>query len=191
MLCPTEDKCYGDQVSLPSIGHDMRNLLVFVALLLVPAFALAVPPGEMVFDGSKSAGQSEKAIKAGIEKAIDGMSFITRPIARGKLEKSNVAYKKITIDVTGKKVSIQHDSRKPIVSPTDGTQVKWVRDDGEAFMVSQKVSEDEIVQIFHSEDGDKTLTYKFADDYKKLTVHVLLESPKLAAPLKYALEYAR
>ena len=168
-----------------------RNFLITFALVLLPALGFAVPKEPMVFKATKSADANAKVISKGIEGAIKDMSFITRPIARRKLEKSNIAFKSIGFKFPGDKVSIQHDARKTVDSPADGGKAKWTREDGETFTVSQKVSDTEILQIFYADEGVKTLKYVFSDDFKKMTVHVTLKSPKLSGPLKYKLEYAR
>jgi hypothetical protein len=169
----------------------MRKFFVLLILVLVPALALAVPKETATYKAVKSHGANAKLIEKGIEGAVADMSFITRPIARRKLTKSNIAFKSITLKFPGKKVSIQHDDRKPVDSKADGSKSKWTREDGEVFTVSQKVSDQEIVQIFFADEGVKTLKYVFNEDFSKMTMHVKLESPKLAAPLKYKLDYAK
>jgi hypothetical protein len=161
-------------------------------IVLLPAVALALPKGkELKYEASKSHSANAKIIKSGIENAVEDMSFITRPIARGRLEKSNQAFKTITIKQTGSKIMIQNDGRKPVTSPADGSRAKWTREDGETFTVSQKVSDNKIVQIFYAEDGKKTLTYDFNDDFSQLTLSVVVESPKLSGPLKYSIAYEK
>lgn len=169
----------------------VRRFCLVFALVLVPTLAFSVPKETMVFKATKSVAANEKVIAAGIEKATEGMSFITKPIAKSRLSKSNVAFASIGFKFPDNKVSIQHDARKPVDSPTDGKKVQWTREDGESFMVSQKVSDTKIVQVFHAEDGDKTLEYVFSEDFQTMKVHVQLDSPKLPSPLKYTLEYSR
>ena len=168
-----------------------RRFFLTLALLIVPGLSFAVPQEDMVFKATKSEAANQKIIEAGIEKAIDGMSFITKPIARKKLQNSNIAFKSIGFKFPGDKVSIQHDARKTVDSPRNGGNAKGTREDGETFTVSQKVGEKDIVQIFYADEGVKTLKYDFSDDYKSMKVHIKLESPKLSGPLKYTLEYAR
>ena len=171
----------------------MRRTLLFalVVLVIIPVAGFAVPNKPMTFQATKSQAQNEKVIKKGIEGAVSGMSFITRPIARSKLTKSNIAFKSIGIKIKGKTVSIQHDSRKTVDSPQDGSAVQWTREDGETFTVTQKVSDKNIVQVFKSADGKKTLKYDFNDDFSSMKVHVVLESSKLSGPVKYSLDYAQ
>ena len=171
----------------------MRSYLLVVALLLVPAVANAadIPSGTTKFAAVASEKAMTAKIKQGIEAAVEDMSFITRPIARSRLKNSNEAFTTMTFKHVGHKLSIQHGDRKPVVSKDDGSRTKWTREDGETFVVTQKVSPNKIVQVFYAEDGTKTLTYNFSDGFSKLTVHVTLESPKLAAPMKYTLTYKK
>ena len=168
----------------------MKKIAIAILLVLFPLTALAIPPEPMVFT-AKSVKGNKKKIADGIEKTISDMSFITKPIARGKLEDSNLAFRKISITVNDGKVSIQHDARKPVVSPVDGGKVKWVREDGESFQISQKVGEQKITQIFYAESGKKTLVYKFDKEFNQLWVSVRLDSPKLDLPLRYTMSYKK
>jgi hypothetical protein len=167
-----------------------KSVAIAAALVLVPLFAIAQVPGsKTTYQAVHPAAKSKKIIAAGIEKAVEDMSFLTRPIARGRLEDSNIAFKTITVHVDGDKVSIQHDKRKPVVSPKDGSQITWTREDGEKFKVTQKVEKQEIIQTFAASDGKKTLRYLFGAEGKTMKVLVNVSSPKLGAPLKYGLEY--
>lgn len=167
----------------------MRKFLFFLLLLIVPTSLGALPDKPLVYTPVASQSANEGTIEKGIEAAISDMSFITKPIARTKLKKSNLAFKKITFKKSGKKVSIQHDDRKTVDSPADGSKVKWTREDGETFTVSQKVEDTQITQVFYADEGNKTLVYKFSDDFSQVSVSVRLDSPKLPAPLKYTLKY--
>ena len=170
----------------------MRPILIAFLLVLIPslAFAQGIPEGAMDYKATQSHKKNAKIVKDGIENAIEDMSFITRPIARSRLKDSNLPFKTIKVVVKGDKVTIQHDKRKVITSPVSGAAIQWKREDGEVFKVTQAVKPKLIVQTFYSEDGNKVLKYYFSEDYKKLTVNIVLKSPKLSGPLKYKLTYA-
>lgn len=144
-------------------------------------------PNEAIEFKATDTKKGEESIKKGIEVAIDDMNFITKPIARGKLEKSNIPFKKLIFKVSEKTISIQHNDRKPII--TEGKPVQWTRDDGEKFQVTQVQNGQKLTQTFSSEDGKKVLTYTFTETFKKLTVDVLVTSGKISGPLKYTLHY--
>ncbi len=167
-----------------------KIIFLLIVGLLIPVGLSAVPKEDMVW---KSSGhkKNKAKIEAGIEKAIDDMNFITRPIARSKLNKANIAFKSIKIKFVDGKVSIQQDSRTAVTSPIDGTKVKWTREDGDVFKVSQKVSETKITQIFRGESGKKTMIYKFNKDFSVMWVSVRVDSPKLPEAVIYTMKYKR
>lgn len=171
----------------------MRMFLLAIAtlFLLLPGVVSAqgIPMGTMEFKTASTYAKDKKLIETGIEGAIEDMSFITRPIARGRLKDSNLPFKAIKFKLTPKIVTIQQDNRNPATSNVDGKPTKWTRKDGEVFLLIQIVKPQFIIQTFSSEDGKKVIKYKFSKDYKKLTMDVTLSSPKLAAPLKYTLKY--
>ena len=145
--------------------------------------------GSMEFKAGESDSKNKKIIKNGIEKAIEDMSFITRPIARGRLEDSNIPFSKLLFKFTPTKATVQHDKRNPVIAPVNGKAITWTRKDGDKFKVTQIVKPQLIIQTFFSEDGKKSIKYKFTQDYKKVAVTIKLTSPKLTAPLKYTLHY--
>ena len=95
--------------------------------------------------------------------------------------------KTITFKFPGDTVSVQHDSRPPIA----GAKLTWVREDGESFKVTQKISETKITQIFRGESGKKTLVYKFNKEFTTMWVSVRIDSPKLPSPVRYTMKYKR
>jgi hypothetical protein len=129
-------------------------------------------------------------VNAAIDQAVRGMNFVTRPVARGRLRKTNDAYPWIRVATDGN-VTIEFASRNPTVSRPDGTAVRWRRDDGEEFDVSTRVVEGRLVQRFVAEDGRRTNTYVLSNDGRTLTMNVLIESPRLSDPLTYRLVYTR
>lgn len=169
----------------------MKKIVLLVSLaFLIPLTLWAIPQEDMVWK-SVSHSSNKAKIKKGIEAAIDDMNFITRPIARSRLKDSNLAFRKITIKHQGSNIYVQHDNRKAIVSPANGSKIKWTREDGEVFTVTQKVSANKITQVFYAEDGKKLLVYKFNDDFSKMWVSIRVDSPKLPAPMRYTMVYKR
>ena len=170
----------------------MRKILITSLLfILLPLVALAIPGGDMTFKAAKSDSANQKIIDKGIQSAIEDMSFITRPIAKSKLEKTNQASKQIVVKMSGKKLVVKHDDRAPVASPADGKKFKWTREDGEVFMVTQQATDDTITQVYYADDGQKKMTYKFSPDSSKMTLKVKVESPKLSDPLEYSIDYAK
>ncbi len=134
--------------------------------------------------------QSSEGVDAAIETAVAKMNFITRPIARSRLKKSNPAYKRIVIVHKGDLVSVSFDGRRPIEMPADGAPIKWTRDDGEVFDVTATVQNGELIQTFKAEDGQRVNTFS-ANDSGQMTMEAKLTSPQLPTPVIYTLLYQR
>lgn len=134
--------------------------------------------------------QSQEGIEAAIETAVAKMNFITRPIARSRLKKTNPAYERIVIERTPAVIRVQFDDRKPIEMPADGSSVKWTRDDGEVFDVSAEPGEEELRQTFKAEDGERINTFS-ANAAGQMTMETQVSSPQLKAPVIYTLLYER
>jgi hypothetical protein len=118
------------------------------------------------------------------------MSFVTRPIARSRLKKTNTAYRRIDIVRTRDAISVAFDGQAPIAAPADGRPVKWTRSDGEVFDVSVSVRDDALVQTFKAEDGQRVNSFT-ANAAGQLTMEATITSPQLEKPVIYTLLYER
>ncbi|HKE96089.1 MAG TPA: hypothetical protein VKB34_17405 [Povalibacter sp.] len=129
-------------------------------------------------------------IDKAIETAIAKMNFVTRPIARGRLKKTNPRYQRIQISREGAQIAVQFDQRKPVLMPADGRPVKWTREDGEIFDVSAHSQGSQLIQTFKAEDGQRVNQFTLHPD-GSLTLDVTVSSPQLPAPVHYVLTYTR
>jgi hypothetical protein len=130
-------------------------------------------------------------IKPAIEQAVAKMNFITRPIARGRLTRTNEAYRTLTISHTGPEVTIVRDAMAPIVAPADGNPIKWTREDGEVLDLTTRWVDGSLEQTFIAEDGQRKNVFALSPDGNRLEMRVTVTSPRLAAPLTYTLRYRR
>lgn len=164
-------------------------LLPLLAALAVPAAAAAQESsmrGTFVIDRAHS-----DDVNRAIEAAVARMSFVTRPIARGRLRRTNTVYQRVVVNFTQAEVSTTFDQRRPIESPANGQPVKWTREDGEKFDLSTEWQGGRLIQIFRAEDGTRTNTYTITPDGRVLTMHVVLRSPRLSGPVEYNLVFNR
>jgi hypothetical protein len=164
-------------------------LLPLLAAFALPAAAQAQESsmrGTFVIDRAHS-----DDVNRAIETAVARMSFVTRPIARGRLRRTNSVYNRVVINYTNAEVSTTFDQRHAIVSPANGQPVAWTREDGEKFQLSTSWENGRLVQTFRAEDGSRTNTYSISADGRTLTMHVTLRSPRLSAPLEYNLVFNR
>jgi hypothetical protein len=124
-----------------------------------------------------------------IEAATASMNFITRPIARSRLAKTNTAYRTLRIDLDASEVTIQPDQRIAQRMPADGQPVVWTREDGETFLLTVRRDKDDLVQTFKASDGQRTNVYHLDPASRTLTLAVTVTSPRLPQPLTYTLVY--
>lgn len=165
-------------------------LAALAALLLLPAAASAQSSNPVLGTYRLNQGASDD-VREAINTAVRPMNFITRPIARGRLVKTNEPYQRVVLAQQNGRVSTVMDDRAPIVTPADGTAIDWTREDGEQLKVSTRWVNGKLVQRFQAEDGARTNTYSVSPDGRTLTMDVLIESGKLPRPLTYKLVFDR
>jgi hypothetical protein len=130
-------------------------------------------------------------VAAAINQAVARMNFVTRPVARGRLTKTNQPYRTVVITQNGGEVSVATDGRPAIVNRANGPAVKWTREDGEVFDVSTAVTGSRVEQTFKADDGQRVNTFTLSPDGQTMTMRVTITSPRLAEPLVYSLRYRR
>lgn len=167
-----------------------RTLLLTLAALALPLGAASAQESSMRGTFTVDRAHSDDVNRA-IETAVGRMNFVTRPIARGRLRRTNPVYGRVVVNYTGDQVSTTFDQRHPIESPSNGTPIKWTREDGEKFDLSTEWQGQRLVQTFRAEDGTRTNTYSVSADGRVLTIHVRITSPRLPQPLEYNLVYNR
>jgi hypothetical protein len=170
-----------------------RILLALLAFLALPGAVQAQTTegpsleGTFVYDASAS-----DKVEGAINAAITSMNFALRPIARGRLKRTNRPYQKVVIRYTPAQVSITMDGRAPIHTPANGTPVDWTRpEDGEKLKVSTEWENGRIEQTFQAEDGKRVNTYSISPDGRVMSILVTITSPRLPKPLTYTLRYRR
>lgn len=165
-----------------------------IALLFVLALAALLPAGASAQAGLAGTWTLNRQASDNIEQAINGavadMNFITRPIARRRLNRTNAAYNRVVI-ATGNQVSVTFDQRRAIVTPANGNAIKWEREDGEMFDVATRMNGATLVQTFTAEDGSRENSYTLSNNGNTLTMNVTIRSPRLENPLRYKLVYNR
>jgi hypothetical protein len=135
--------------------------------------------------------QTGDGIAKAIDAAVETMNFITRPVARSRLKKTNAPHRRVTIATGEQEITVAFDANQPVRMPADGHTAKWTREDGEVFDVSAQWSGDKLVQTFKAEDGQRTNTFVLGADGRALSVQVEVTSPQLPAPVRYELAFER
>jgi hypothetical protein len=171
----------------------MRASMIMIAGVLLGFSHETACAQSSPFQGTFTAASDADAprIDQAIEKAVAPMNFVTRPIARGRLKKTNPAYRVIRIEQQPTHIAIQFDDRKPVQMPADGHAVKWTREDGEVFDVSATTQAGVLTQTFKAEDGERVNRFSLSPDGSTMTLEVTITSPRLPDPVKYSLTYNR
>lgn len=174
----------------------MRNRIsalvfaLFAVALVVPAQGSAQGAaslnGTFVYDAAAS-----DDVNRAINDAVAKMNFVMRPVARGRLRKTNQPYQRVAISHTPQQVTVTTDGRAPIVTPANGTPIDWTREDGEKLKVSTEWENSALEQTFRAEDGQRVNTYTISPDGRTLTMNVTITSGRLPKPLTYKLVFRR
>jgi hypothetical protein len=155
-----------------------------VVLLAGPGLSDPTLAGSYALDR----GSSEDVNQA-IDAAIRNMNFVTRPIARGRLRKTNPAYERIVLAFTPESAQITAGPGGALVLPASGAPVKWNRN-GEVLNVSGRLQNGAYVETFDAKDGRRTNAFSSLPD-GRLALNVTVTSPRLAQPVRYRLVYRR
>ena len=165
--------------------------VVFLAQA-APAHAFACSQEPCRFDGTYTlVPEQSDDIEAAIRQATRRMNFIVRPIARSRLRRVNLTHRTLEFRVDSLMLHSAYDRRPPIVSPRNGVQTRWTREDGEEFTVTSFVAGDSVIQTFHAKDGQRENVVTLSEDGSMLTVRITVRSPKLPEALMYRLVYRR
>lgn len=166
----------------------------FAPLFLAFALAALVPVAARAQESSMRGTftlnrQASDNVRQAIDAAVARMNFVTRPIARGRLVRTNTAYERVVLNFDQREVTVTFDQRAAIKSPANGTPIKWKREDGEEFDLSTEWENGRLEQTFKAEDGQRVNVFSIDGD--TLTMNVTITSPRLTAPLRYKLVYNR
>jgi hypothetical protein len=156
--------------------------------LPVLPFLLAAPLAAQSFAGDWHLATAPD-VPAIIEAATAPMNFVTRPIARGKLKKTNPVYQRIRISRTPTEFVLQYDDRAPQHMPADGHAVAWTREDKEVFQISARVDKEDLIQHYQAEDGERTNVFHLDPATHLLTMEVTIKSKRLPGPVVYKITY--
>jgi hypothetical protein len=164
---------------------------LFCALVVALTAALPASAQQASLKGTwRYDAQASDNVATAINTAVQRMNFVTRPIARGRLTRTNQPYQRVTVDFTASQVTVSTDNRSPIVSPANGTPIKWTREDKEVLDVSTEWENGVLEQTFKAEDGQRVNRYSVGGD-GRMTMEVTITSPRLPRPLVYKLIYNR
>lgn len=162
---------------------------VSLMLTLLIAAAIVVPPGTTNYT---LMADSSDDIKAAVNQTVQHMSFITRPIARGRLNRTNPLPQHVHVTANGDTLAVSFDDGNPIVTPLNGQTVPWRSSmTKEDYHAHAEQSADTTTQIIVAPDGERRNTYVFREDGARLDLVVTISSHRLPQPLRYTLRFRR
>lgn len=180
------------------ILRPLAGLAVALAAAAVPIGAqaptpkpdsLVPPPGSYTYTLIPD---SSDDIKAAINQTVEHMSFITRPVARGRLTKSNPLPQVVHVVVSPDTFSVTFDNGNPVATPFKGDTVPYHSViTNEDYKAHYDAVADTASQAIVSKDGVRRNTFIFLGGGQRLRMHVTVSSPRLPGPLNYQLLFAK
>jgi hypothetical protein len=144
--------------------------------------------GEYHFAG----GSAERTqVPAAVERSVDGMFFVSRGIAYGRLLRTCEICSTYTVSFGGGQVVVRGPCQLPDISPSDGREVDHRTKYDETSKLSQRFVNGALVQDFRGEEGARRVVWSLQPDGETLRVQVLISSKHLPHPVDYTLTYRR
>lgn len=175
----------------------MRRLLVPCAIALAwPLLAQSGPSAELQakmtgrFHVAEAATALEQRLAGAIERAIEPMSFIARPIARSRLRSVVYYCQRYEMALDAQTVHVACDDRPRIDRRLDNSEGPVAGLQAEPVDVKVEVGADTVELAIAGSDGTRTTTYRFGDD-GTLAVSVEVVSASLARPVTWKVHYRR
>jgi len=135
---------------------------------------------------------SSDNIRTAIDRTVARMSFITRPIARSRLNKVNPMPHRVRFALGADSVSVAFDDGNPVITPLNGHTVPWSNPlTHETDQAHVLVSGDTIRQTIAAPDGERENALVFSGDSATLHLQVTVRSHRLPRPLVYLLVFRR
>jgi hypothetical protein len=133
---------------------------------------------------------SQKRVNAAIDKAVEDMNFVTRPIARGRLQDTNKVIKRLSIETKGSDYTIAFGPRS--YTATLDAPPKTVKGmTGDPLKLTLTRTGDVLVQRFVGEDGDGRENQFTVGKDGRLSMKVRVFSGSLPKDIVYTLTFER
>jgi hypothetical protein len=135
---------------------------------------------------------SSDNVKAAINRTVEHMSFITRPIARSRLTKVNPTPQHVALILSTDSVSAAFDAGRPIVTPRSGETVPWVNElSHETDKAHTAIAGDTIRETIAAPDGNRENAFIILDGGARMRLRVTVTSHRLPQSLVYELLFRR
>jgi hypothetical protein len=155
-----------------------------------PSHAPTIPPPGS-YDYVLAADSSDD-VRGAVNRTVEPMSFITRPIARGRLNATNPTPQHVQVSVVADTLAVAFDGGTPVATPLGGATVPWQSSlTHETYQVHATVEGDTVSQHIAAPDGIRQNAYLFMDGGQRLKLRVTVTSHRLPGPLVYSLLFRR
>jgi hypothetical protein len=180
----------GENMAMTNFASTLCLVLLCSAIFLPSSTVAAAQDSSL--DGTYILDETDSDnINEVIETAVGKLNFLTRDIARGRLEKLNPAYRKVAITSSPNEISVTVDNQRPLQTPAKGAAVAWVGPDGGKVKASMQLAGRRLAQTFTSADGRRVNNYTLSPDGRTLTMQVRETSPRLPQTITYKQVYRR
>ncbi len=167
----------------------MLRLLLLTSVLLIGARSPSLPPASATYT---LVPDSSDDIKAAVNQTVEHMSFITRPVARGRLNRTNPLPQKMRVNSSADTLAVAFDNGNPVVTPFNGDTVAWRSSlTNEDYKAHAEQAGDTTSQIIVAPDGVRKNSYVSSDGGARLQLLVTVTSHRLPQPLHYTLLFRR
>ncbi len=165
------------------------GLAVLSLLWGVPAKADDVAPfvGRYTYAGTAA---EQKALAAEVDRTIDQLNPLLRPLARLAVDKRKMTPETIIISRQGGMIGIQAPPHPLRLSPTDGRPVT-VDNQGHTATIRRHLEGRVLIEESDSQRGHSRTTIRLSADGQRLTMRSVVATPHAPLPLTITLTYRR
>lgn len=135
--------------------------------------------------------QESDDINASIDRAVEHMNFIARPIARHRLRVNNPLPAHLELDVRTDSIVILRGDEPRAALPRDETAVPWRSLGGDKCQVSATLVGDTLTERIVAHGGESEARYVFLDGGHRIRQEVRITSSHLPQPVVYAVTFVK
>lgn len=157
--------------SAPSPADSLRQLL---AGTFVPA------PGV----------PNRQQLEAGVDRAVGALFVLIRPLARSRILDGNPLFPTLEFLFDGRRIEVRSP---PVIARSldDGPAWRMVGLDRNQNNVTQRFTNDALVQTCWNDAGRRVTRFVPSADGSRVTLNIEVTAPQLPVPVRYQLQYAR
>lgn len=136
-----------------------------------------------------SGDKGRAAVEQAVDEAIADMNVLLRGIARSRLLEVNEIISNLEFSLDGDPLRASYIGGRILESPASGATVHWVNQFGDTVNLSQRWSDNKLVQRIFDKNGSRTNVYRFSEDGQSMTMSVTIKADRLPKPIHYRLTY--